>query len=95
MKIFFDVDGVLIDGWHADASRRKPWDATIEADLGIDRETFQHLFFGTVGARSFSRMVECVSGRSDLKSASIHASSIYWAILCRFSVRCYSALIYA
>jgi FMN phosphatase YigB (HAD superfamily) len=22
MKVFFDVDGVLIDGWHADVSRR-------------------------------------------------------------------------
>jgi putative hydrolase of the HAD superfamily len=69
MKVFFDVDGVLIDGWHADVSRRRPWDATIEADLGVDREAFQALFFGSVGSRSSSRMVECVGGRTDLKSA--------------------------
>lgn len=69
MKVFFDVDGVLIDGWHADAARRKPWDATIEVDLGVDRDTFQKLFFGAPGNRSSSRMVECVSGRTDLKSA--------------------------
>ncbi|WP_105431995.1 MULTISPECIES: HAD family hydrolase [Neorhizobium] len=67
MKVFFDVDGVLIDGWHADVSRRKPWDATIEADLGVDRQAFQTLFFGAAGTRASSRMAECVKGRADLK----------------------------
>ena len=37
LKVFFDVDGVLIDGWHNDPKRRKAWDAAIKADLGIDR----------------------------------------------------------
>ncbi len=69
MKVFFDVDGVLIDGWHADESRRKPWDATIEADLGVDRCVFQSLFFGSVDTRSSSRMANCVRGRRDLKSS--------------------------
>ncbi len=69
MKVFFDVDGVLIDGWHADVARRKPWDATIEADLGVDRDAFQLLFFGTPGNRAASPMFACVTGRRDLKEA--------------------------
>jgi len=69
MKIFFDVDGVLIDGWHADPARRKPWDATIEEDLGVDREAFGRLFFAKSAERPVSPMMECVSGRRDLKDA--------------------------
>lgn len=69
MKIFFDVDGVLIDGWHANVALRKPWDIDIEADLGVDRERFRNLFFGAPGARNASPMFACVTGRRDLKDA--------------------------
>lgn len=69
MRIFFDVDGVLIDGWHADSALRKPWNATIEADLGIDREAFQRLFFGLPARRAASPMFACVTGRLELRSA--------------------------
>lgn len=69
MKIFFDVDGVLIDGWHANPELRKPWDMTIEEDLGVDRDAFERLFFGASGDRSQSRMVACVTGQIDLKAA--------------------------
>jgi putative hydrolase of the HAD superfamily len=69
MKIFFDVDGVLIDGWHANSALRKPWDETLQADLGIDRNAFQELFFGTPGSRSVSPMYECVTGCCDLRDA--------------------------
>lgn len=69
MKIFFDVDGVLIDGWHADPTRRKPWDATIEEDLGVDREAFGRLFFAKSPDRPVPPMLDCVSGRRDLKDA--------------------------
>lgn len=69
MEIFFDVDGVLIDGWHANSALRKPWDATLEADLGINREAFQELFFGGPGNRSASLMFECIIGRRDLVDA--------------------------
>jgi putative hydrolase of the HAD superfamily len=69
MKIFFDVDGVLIDGWHANSALRKPWDATLEADFGINREAFQKLFFGTPDDQSTSPMFECVTGRRDLRDA--------------------------
>ncbi|MBZ9937412.1 haloacid dehalogenase [Mesorhizobium sp. BR1-1-16] len=69
MLIFFDVDGVLIDGWHADAALRKPWDATITADLGVDRAAFQTRFFGASGQRSEALMHQCVIGRLDLAEA--------------------------
>ncbi len=69
MKIFLDVDGVLIDGWHADPSRRKAWDATIERDLGIDRAHFQNAFFRTPTDAAPSLMYECLAGKRDLKSA--------------------------
>ncbi|MFZ2099393.1 MAG: HAD family hydrolase [Oricola sp.] len=69
MKVFFDVDGVLIDGWHADEAKRKPWDVDLERDLGVDSEAFQTLFFGLPGARAGAPMMECVSGRRDLKEA--------------------------
>ena len=67
MKIFFDVDGVIIDGWHAKPERRKPWDATIEQDFGVRREAFQRAFFTppTRGVESF--MSTCVRGEGDLK----------------------------
>jgi putative hydrolase of the HAD superfamily len=67
--IFFDVDGVLIEGWHANPSLRKPWNATIEKDLGIDRGGFERRFFGIDGFRHLSPMAECASGRRDLKEA--------------------------
>lgn len=65
MNILFDVDGVLIDGWHADPARRRPWDATIEADLGIDRDAFRRLFFDGPD----SPMANCLVGRRDLRDA--------------------------
>lgn len=66
MLIFFDVDGVLIDGWHSDIALRKPWDAALAEDLGIDRAAFQSRFFGATGGRSESLMHQCVVGRRDL-----------------------------
>ena len=44
-SVLFDVDGVLIHGWHAREDRRRRWDATIEADLGIDPVDFSAGFF--------------------------------------------------
>jgi FMN phosphatase YigB (HAD superfamily) len=41
MKIFFDVDGVLIDGWHANSALRKPWDAMLEVDLVSTGKPFE------------------------------------------------------
>ena len=66
MKIFFDVDGVLIDGWHEDSALRTPWDARLREDLGVDRDAFQSLFFAVGPDRAVSRMTECTTGRRDL-----------------------------
>jgi putative hydrolase of the HAD superfamily len=43
--VFFDVDGVLVHGYHAqpDALQQR-WDENLQADLGIDPERFQHEF---------------------------------------------------
>lgn len=46
MKIFFDVDGVLIDNIHHKRGWLNRWDKTIEADLGIDLDAFQKIFQG-------------------------------------------------
>ena len=67
MKIFFDVDGVIIDGWHSRPERRRPWDATIEQDLGVSREAFQRAFFTPPQRGAESLMSACVRGEGDLK----------------------------
>lgn len=65
MKVFFDVDGVLIRGWHAKPERRRPWDATIGADLGIDGGRLRSLLFG--GEPLAGPYHDCAVGRRDLK----------------------------
>ncbi|MCG8598225.1 MAG: hypothetical protein MI785_28175 [Kiloniellales bacterium] len=67
MRVFFDADGVLIDGWHAKPERRKPWDRTIEQDLGIDRAAFRARLFGSSAVAGGSLMQACLSGERDLK----------------------------
>ena len=69
MKIFFDVDGVLIAGWHAKPERRRRWDATLKADLGVDPDALQEKFFATPAGEFASLMHACVAGRLDLKEA--------------------------
>lgn len=67
MKIFFDVDGVLIDGWHAKPQYRHPWDGTLTQDLGIDVDRFRDLLFG-VGTPSFTAPIhDCAKGTRDLR----------------------------
>ena len=45
--ILFDVDGVLIQGYHSRPELRIWWDEDIEKDLGIDRQKFKDEFFGS------------------------------------------------
>lgn len=90
MKIFFDVDGVIIDGWHADPKRRKPWDVTLEADLGVNRQAFQAAFFAAHPDGSDALISQCARGERDLKetlagilptlgySGSVEAFVDYW-----------------
>jgi putative hydrolase of the HAD superfamily len=57
--ILFDVDGVLIHGYHAREELRHYWDENIEKDLGVNREGFCALFTTPLWN-------EIVSGRKDL-----------------------------
>jgi len=52
LHIFFDVDGVLINGFHTKAEKRVRWDTHIQQDLGIDPENFQTFFTETYFLRS-------------------------------------------
>jgi putative hydrolase of the HAD superfamily len=42
--VLFDVDGVLIHGYHANPARVRPWDANMLADTGIDPDRFRQEF---------------------------------------------------
>ena len=42
--ILFDVDGVLVHGYHARPELRKCWDENLQRDFGIDREQFKSKF---------------------------------------------------
>jgi putative hydrolase of the HAD superfamily len=42
--ILFDVDGVLIHGYHARPELQQRWDETLLEDLGIDPERFRNEF---------------------------------------------------
>ncbi|PZQ47228.1 MAG: hypothetical protein DI551_03620 [Micavibrio aeruginosavorus] len=44
MKIFFDVDGVLMNNIHMKRGWLNRWDKDIEKDLGIAPEKFQEIF---------------------------------------------------
>lgn len=60
--IFFDVDGVLIHGYHAQETYRRRWDEHLERDLGIKPEDLKNAFFD----RSFA---EVLVGKKDLHKA--------------------------
>ena len=42
--VFFDVDGVLVHGYHARPERQIRWDESLLADLGVDPERFRTEF---------------------------------------------------
>jgi len=60
--IFFDVDGVLINGFHADPEIRQRWDRDLEQDLGIISADLEREFFHKV-------FPEVVIGKQDLAPA--------------------------
>jgi putative hydrolase of the HAD superfamily len=43
--LFMDVDGVLIKGYNKNPALRRPWDADIQRDLGIDPNLLSRHFF--------------------------------------------------
>lgn len=61
--VFFDVDGVLIHGYHARPELRKCWDENMEEDFGISRARFTQEFIFT----TFCDKV--LTGKQDLDSA--------------------------
>lgn len=61
--VFFDVDGVLVHGYHARPELRKCWDEKIKEDFGIDRERFKNEFI--LGPF----LKEVIIGKKDLKEA--------------------------
>ena len=42
--VLFDVDGVLIHGYHSNPDKVVPWDATLFADMGVDPDAFRKEF---------------------------------------------------
>lgn len=42
--VFFDVDGVLVHGYHANPQRVRAWDATLLQDTGVDPNRFRQEF---------------------------------------------------
>ena len=42
--VFFDIDGVLVHGMHANPAHVRRWDSTLEADLGIQPTRFTEEF---------------------------------------------------
>ncbi|WP_421759637.1 HAD-IA family hydrolase [Devosia sp.] len=42
--VLFDVDGVLIHGYHTKPEKQVRWDATLKADLGVDPDQFRAEF---------------------------------------------------
>lgn len=42
--VLFDVDGVLVHGYHARAHLQRKWDENLLADLGIDPDQFRDKF---------------------------------------------------
>jgi putative hydrolase of the HAD superfamily len=66
VKVFFDVDGVLIRGWHAKPERRRPWDARITEDLGVDGAIVRKLLFESNTAAPPAYHA-CAVGDHDLK----------------------------
>jgi len=42
--VFFDVDGVLVHGYHARPERTRRWNESLLADLGVDPDRFNEEF---------------------------------------------------
>lgn len=83
VHIFFDVDGVLVEGYHHNPARRRWWHESIQADLGIDPALLQEKFFAVhfadvvTGRRSLADALEAC--RHDLGyEGDVHDIIAYW-----------------
>lgn len=61
--VLFDVDGVVVHGFHADPARQRRWNAHLAEDLGIDPEAFNETFIRGPFAR------DVIPGRRSLVAA--------------------------
>ncbi|WP_417310898.1 HAD family hydrolase [Devosia sp.] len=61
--VLFDVDGVLVHGYHAKAEKQVRWDDKLQADLGVDPERFRTEFIHDIF------MKQVIVGRMSLLTA--------------------------
>ena len=54
--VLFDVDGVLIHGYHARSELRICWDENLERDFGINRDKFKNEFIFGEFRKKISRI---------------------------------------
>lgn len=59
--LFFDVDGVLVDGFHCNLQYRRMWSKNLFVDLGINPEIFEQVLFRS-GA-----IDPVITGKADLR----------------------------
>jgi putative hydrolase of the HAD superfamily len=52
--IFFDIDGVIINGMHARPELQRRWDTSLQADMGVDPERFTREFIFDVFVKKVS-----------------------------------------
>ncbi len=43
-SVLFDIDGVLVHGWHDNPAKRRRWDTMLKEDMGIDPNDIQPFF---------------------------------------------------
>jgi putative hydrolase of the HAD superfamily len=82
--IFFDVDGVLVHGYHAHFGNRNRWDQHLEVDFGVHPDLFRDVFIkgpleseGLTGRTSILNALDQCSGALKIKGAEI-ALIKYW-----------------
>lgn len=79
--LVFDVDGVLVHGYHARPERQQRWDETLLADLGVDPDRFRDEFIFDIFIKKVvtgeMSLVEALDKR--LPSLGYRASSMAFA----------------
>ena len=82
--VLFDVDGVLVHGYHSRPERQRRWDQFLAADLGIDPDVFLEQFIKPVfvpevltGKQSLINALEAVLPKLGYKSSPMNLIG-YW-----------------
>ena len=69
MRVFFDVDGVLVNGFTANVPRPAKWSNNIQADLGVRLEDFERHLFRPKDDQTPPRFHACLKGERDIEDA--------------------------